>query len=308
MFLFNWFSRSKKKQDKRATSTPVTQERNLESAASAPVIVTEQRTYVADTPYLLPKDPLEDQRLNYQHHVLYKTISNHYLAPIAPNTTTILDVGTGTGIWTAEMRTIFPQAHIVGVDVVLTSLPIPLPANCLFVQANVLNGLPFPDQQFDFTHQRLLVTAIPVLNWPTVVQELVRVTKSGGWVELLEIGDTILNAGPATTRLLKWMTDISKELGFEMDILHHLGDLLKHAGCNLVESQDIPIPLGEWAGGIGKMLKTDVIYGYSAIKDSYCPRSNTSPEVFDRMLQAAVAEWEQNRTSYVFHAAYGRRC
>src|SRR5579859_6158535 len=80
---------------------------------------TEQRTYLADGPYLLPKDAQEDQRLTFQHHVLYRTISNHYLAPIAPTTATILDVGTGTGIWPMDMAALFPQAHIIGVDVAL---------------------------------------------------------------------------------------------------------------------------------------------------------------------------------------------
>ncbi|HEU5382131.1 MAG TPA: class I SAM-dependent methyltransferase, partial [Ktedonobacteraceae bacterium] len=104
--------------------------------------LTEQRTYVSEVPYLLPKDSLEDQRLNYQHHVLYRTISNHYLAPLTPATaTTILDVGTGTGIWPIEMAALFPQARILGVDVALTSLPRPLPPTCLFAQANVLEGL-----------------------------------------------------------------------------------------------------------------------------------------------------------------------
>lgn len=112
----------------------------------------EQRAYLADTPYLLPKDALEDQRLNFQHHLLYRTISNHYLAPLAPTTASILDVGTGTGIWPIEMATLFPHAHVLGVDVALSSLPRPLPLNCLFSQANILQGLPFPDQQFEFTH------------------------------------------------------------------------------------------------------------------------------------------------------------
>jgi ubiquinone/menaquinone biosynthesis C-methylase UbiE len=270
--------------------------------------LTQQRTYVPDVPYLLPKDALEDQRLNYQHHALYKTISNHYLAPLVPNSpNTILDVGCGTGIWPVEMSNLFPQAHIIGVDVALRSLPKPVPLNCIFAQANILQGLPFPDQQFTFTHQRLLVAAIPALQWPRVIHELVRVTRVGGWIELLEIGDVIQNAGPATKRLLTWMTDISKSLGFEMEVLRRLDDLLKQAGCSDIEAQEIPVPLGTWAGSTGQMMKTDVLYGYNAIKDSYCPRSNTPPEVFDAMVQAAAEEWEQNRCSYVFHAAYGRR-
>lgn len=65
-----------------------------------------------------------------------------------------------------------------------------------------LKGLPFPDQQFDYVHQRLLVAAIPAANWPEVIHELVRVTRPGGWVELLEVGVTIERASPETTRLL----------------------------------------------------------------------------------------------------------
>lgn len=300
MVCFGWFFR------RRSKTTQSFESWNRRQPVTPPVV--EQRTYVPDVPYLLPKDTLEDQRLNYQHHVLYRTISNHYLAPLTSTTTiTILDVGTGTGIWPIEMATLFPQAHILGVDVALSSLPHPLPPTCLFTQANILHGLPFPDQQFNFTHQRLLVAAIPAAYWPKTVQELVRVTRPGGWIELLEIGNTIQNAGPATKRLLTWMAGISEDLGFEMDILHHLGDLLTRAGCQDVESQDIPVPLGAWAGTTGHMMKTDVLHGYNAVKDSYCPRSNTAPEVFDAMLQAAASEWEQNHASYVFHASYGRR-
>ena len=74
---------------------------------------TEQRPHVPDAPYLLPKDTLEDQRLNFQHHLLYRTISNHYLAPIPSATPTMFDVGCGTGIWSIEMAALFPQAHIL---------------------------------------------------------------------------------------------------------------------------------------------------------------------------------------------------
>src|SRR5216683_1509732 len=129
MASLDWLFRRRRK---TAASFQVVQEQPAAPTA------TEQRTYVPDVPYLLPKDALEDQRLNYQHHVLYRTISNHYLAPLTQaTTTTILDVGTGTGIWPIEMAALFPQAHILGVDVAFSSLPRPLPPNCLFAQANI---------------------------------------------------------------------------------------------------------------------------------------------------------------------------
>jgi hypothetical protein len=63
-------------------ATPVTATTHI-SPEGSPLLT--QRQYLADVPYVLPKDPLEDQRLNYQHHALYRTLSNnHYLAPLAP--------------------------------------------------------------------------------------------------------------------------------------------------------------------------------------------------------------------------------
>ena len=65
-------------------------------------IAVDDRARLTDTPYFLPKDAEEDTRLNFQHRALYAAIGNHYLAPIAPETDTMLDVETGTGIWPAR--------------------------------------------------------------------------------------------------------------------------------------------------------------------------------------------------------------
>ena len=58
-----------------------------------------------------------------------------------------------------------------------------------------------------------------------------------GFLSYVEIGDTIQRAGPDTKRLLSWMAAIGKELGFDGDILRHLGDLLTQSGCYDVEVQ-----------------------------------------------------------------------
>ncbi len=47
------------------------------------------------------------------------------------------------------------------------------------------------------------------------VGELGRVTRPGGWVELLEGGDVFLNAGPATQRFFAWWRETSRVRGFE---------------------------------------------------------------------------------------------
>jgi SAM-dependent methyltransferase len=273
------------------------------TATPAASLTIEQRTYLDDAPYLLPKDAQEDERLRFQHYALYHTFGNHYLAPLSPETRTILDVGCGTGIWAMDMAQQFPQAHIIGVDIALTSLPRVLPETCLFAHADILQGLPFPSHQFDFTHQRLLVLAIPALRWPDVVQELVRVTRPQGWIELLEVGTTVHQAGPATERLLGWVREISQALGIDLTMVTRLADLLKQAGCQAVEAQDLPVPLGSWAGRSGEMLKLDTLRVFQALR----PRTTLPPAEFEAMLNAAADEWERNRAWYVFHVAYGRR-
>lgn len=293
MFFLGWFFRRRKAEQSFEALRP-------QKPTTSPD--TERRTYLPDAPYLLPKDAQEDERLRFQHYALHHAFGNHYLAPLNPETRTILDVGTGTGVWPLDMSQQFPQAQIIGVDIALTSLPHVLPGTCLFGQADVLQGLPFPSQQFDFTHQRLLVFAIPAHRWPEVIQELVRVTRHQGWIELLEVGTTVHNAGLATEYLLSWLRETVQASGIELTMVTRLGDLLRQAGCQAVEAQDIPVPLGSWAGRGGEMLKLDALRVFQALR----PRTTMPPEQFDIMLNAAAAEWEQNRASYVFHAVYGR--
>jgi ubiquinone/menaquinone biosynthesis C-methylase UbiE len=51
------------------------------------------------------------------------------------------------------------------------------PRNYQFVLGNLLEGLPFPDNSFDYVHMRALVTAIPHNRWQGVIDDLARVTR-----------------------------------------------------------------------------------------------------------------------------------
>jgi len=272
---------------------------------ASPII--DQRERLLDTPYLLPKDAQEQSRLNFQHRVLYSAIGNHYLVPLRPDVATILDVGTGTGIWPVDMARLFPQAHLVGVDISAAALEYTSSAAYTFCLADVLKGLPFPEQQFDYVHQRLLVAAIPAANWAGVIRELLRVTRPGGWVELLEIGVTVQQAGPETSRLLDWMSGKSQERGFDMRCISQLGAMLAQGGLEAIECHEIPVPLGDWAGHVGAMLKADVLSAFDALKGAYCAQANVPLEQFEALVTRVAQEWEQYHASYVFHAAYGKR-
>lgn len=84
------------------------------------------------------------------------------------------------------MASQFPRSHFFGTDIkplYPSSHPHP---NCKFQIVDTLKGLPFDDDTFDYVFQRCQALSYPEKTWPNVIDELVRVTKPGGTIELGE--------------------------------------------------------------------------------------------------------------------------
>ncbi|KAG8931467.1 hypothetical protein FRC02_002696 [Tulasnella sp. 418] len=61
--------------------------------------------------------------------------------------------------------------------------------------ASFLDPLPFEDQSFDFVHIKSIAAGVPEHKWNPFLEEVVRVTKSGGWIELIERNLALNSAG-----------------------------------------------------------------------------------------------------------------
>ena len=87
-----------------------------------------------------------------------------------------------------DMAYEYPSAIFIGVDISPIFPPEQKkPENATFLQ-NMLDGLPFEDDTFDFVYQRSLASAISEDQWKgDVIYELYRVTKPGGWIELMYV-------------------------------------------------------------------------------------------------------------------------
>lgn len=268
----------------------------------------EGRRHVADAPYLLPKDDEEIDRLDFQHYIIRAIVKGNYEAPIG-QPTNILDVGCGTGRWGREMAQSFPQATIVGFDLVspLETSKTPFPANCRFVQGNVLEGLPFTDRSFDFVHQRLLVFALPAIQWPGEVRELARVTRPGGWVELVEANITLVNMGPATSQLDEWITKVSNMRGIDPGMSRRGQELLEAAGLINVTAKQHAIPVGDWGGRIGKLSAPGALAVNRAMRQQVITQLGVSPEQYDHALAEAAQEYDRYHTSSSVYVSYGQR-
>ncbi|CAG8826027.1 34791_t:CDS:2, partial [Gigaspora margarita] len=91
---------------------------------------------------------------------------------------------TGAGSWLLEMSTKYPLSKFIGIDISPIQPSFIKPKNAEFIEANILECLPFLNDTFDFVFQRVLFSGIPSKEWLSIINELVRVLKPGGFLEM----------------------------------------------------------------------------------------------------------------------------
>ncbi|WP_069802814.1 class I SAM-dependent methyltransferase [Thermogemmatispora onikobensis] len=269
------------------------------------------RRYLQEQPYLLPKDLGEVNRLDFQHYILRAALHGNYLAPIE-QPRRILDVGCGTGQWAFELAHQFPHAEVVGLDLEQVKPSASPPPNYRFVQGDILQGLPFDNNSFDFVHQRLLIAAIPQPAWPGAVQELARVTAPGGWVELVETGTALedwLPSGPATQEIYTLSAQLGALRGLDAEglVMRSLARYLEEAGLVNTHYYPFAVPLGEWGGRIGSLMALNVYEGWKGISAPIAARFGRSEQEILQLIEQAYQEWTQFRTQLHFAVAYGQK-
>jgi ubiquinone/menaquinone biosynthesis C-methylase UbiE len=273
------------------------------------------RVRTRGVPYLLPYDIEELNRLDFQHYMLRAALRGNYAAPI-DNPSSILDVGSGTGRWAREMAVSFPNARVVGVDINLPPAEEKTPgradelrpSNYSSVSGNILEGLNFPDNSFDFVHQRALIAAIPHNSWPQVARELARLTRPGGWVESAEITG-LAYGGQATTQLVDWLRATLARRGIDFADGGRGAAYLSDAGLVNVNQRTLSLPVGDAGGRVGKMLAADWFSLLEATSGFVIQAGLATPEQFTAFVSAARYELAAPQGACVqpTYITYGQR-
>ena len=266
------------------------------------------RLFLRGVPYVLPKDMGEVNRLDFQHYMMRSALRGNYAAPIS-TPESILDVGAGTGRWAIEMAQLFPTARVVGTDIVAASTETNahelLPLNYSFQAGNILEGLAFPDASFDFVHQRYMIGAIPADRWPDTVRELKRLTRPGGWIELVEAG-TSRGGGNALETVDKWVAAVLARRNLNIHLGARLGEFLQGAGLQDMTVREVPLALGAYGGRIGVLVETDYFSAITAMRAPVLALGIASEADYEQTVQAARAEVRKSRCIFPVYVAFAR--
>ncbi|KAK4515850.1 uncharacterized protein ATC70_010808 [Mucor velutinosus] len=181
--------------------------------------------------------------------------------------------------------------------------------NLDFYQANVVNAkLPFADNHFDYVKQRLVTASYTLADWKRVMAELVRVTKPGGYIELLEIDYNTHNLGPNGRKWERELIEAARlKRQMEPRIARHLADLLKTVGLIDVSSKLVSIPLGSWGLDLGELWKQNMEKFADSTSPLLSKLTGVSVSEYRRQWYNLLDEVRDKQAFSNIHAAWGRK-
>ncbi|CAG8632726.1 4623_t:CDS:2 [Funneliformis mosseae] len=224
--------------------------------------------------YVLPNDDEECDRLHMQHFLMRYAWQGNFASPVEQILTgvdsKVLDVGCGAGSWSFEVATIYPNAKIIGVDISPVQPSGIKPKNFTFFQADITDGLPFADETFDFVFQRFLVGSIPKEKWFSVIKELTRMLKPGGYLEL-------------------------KSYFEQQGQFEDIKDEIKNIHGGTAE------------GKLGLAYNDDVMRLYENVKVLLAPFMQVSHKEYDQMIKTTKEEWLERNSYTRFIRVHARK-
>ncbi|CAG8777769.1 1343_t:CDS:2, partial [Gigaspora rosea] len=200
----------------------------------------------------------------------------------------------GSASWSFDMATKYPLINVFGLDISPNQAVTIKPKNFTFIKANVLEGIPFEDDTFDYVFQRYLLGGYTKEKWPDAINEIVRVLKPGGFLEVME-PSMLHNVRPATKRLCETDMESMKQRGTDRFAAEKLVKYMQDQG----QLENIIKEIRECHHGknsndadlkFSKAAIDNLIDLYSCWKPFLSKIMQISSEEYDKLIKASEKE------------------
>jgi ubiquinone/menaquinone biosynthesis C-methylase UbiE len=219
----------------------------------------------------------------------------------------IADIGTGSGSWALDLAHESPSS--ITIQACDLNLNVPksasVPPNIHFSTQSVLALPESWSSTFAVVHQRLFIFALTVPQWEQALAELYRVTKPGGYLQIVELETRLrLPQHPKAVGAHDKMFDIVSRtingLGLRWDLIDLLPSLVERAGFKDVREE---VRVAPWAGGKaersgpGAALKDDAVKNavtfVKTVQSKVVAAGYASDAEYERMLGQMAKEWDE---------------
>jgi ubiquinone/menaquinone biosynthesis C-methylase UbiE len=177
-----------------------------------------------------------------------------HTTPLPSCPTSILDVGTGTGIWAKTIANAFPTTQVTATDLVLPPKKDDTPQNLRYLQHNADDPKwdVFEKDQFDLIHARMVTSGIH--DWPSFRQKCFAHLKPGGTVEILDLSHPLRAEEEAfdsieSSALIKFvhLAGVSwRQDGLDYRVTGKQVEGLTNVGFEEVKEETFRWPIGDW--------------------------------------------------------------
>ncbi|KAI7889810.1 S-adenosyl-L-methionine-dependent methyltransferase [Mucor mucedo] len=211
---------------------------------------------------------------------------------------TIVDVGTGNGIWALEMASEQTHCKIIGLDLRPPAEQQGKPKNLNYLEADITETWPLESGSVDYIFQRAMGGSIQKSQWSHVLGEMLRVLKPGGTIELLEADLWHHNPGPVQRAFDEFYQNQCTESGLDFAFTEVIEKDLFSIGFGELDHRTLDIPIGEWPqdselkqfGFINKEIQKAFLRNR---KNFYVSKWGITPEDYDLAVQEVMTEFEE---------------
>lgn len=216
----------------------------------------------------------------------------------------VLDIGSGPGGWLLDLKEQHPQIRGLGIDMsekMLTMSKLLSQAEgkaVTFTRMDAREPLAFPDASFDYVQMRLNHSFLLPPLWPSVLKEVYRVLRVGGWLRVTDLEITLSNK-----KHTEEMYDILPKVwtrakrsesptGRSIGLLTRIGPLLADAGFQERELKLYPLELAA-TGTNHTFEKESIALAYTSLSAFFQQNGGYSQEQLTETFRQANEEIDQ---------------